>query len=309
VLVIREAWDGGEWQAHCRILLAMKYGENVQFVPDRDRGDGGLEAYRLDAGITYQCYAPHDAYGVASLTEAQKRKIRLDVKKLVDDPAKTASIIGQETAIERWVLLTPYFDSKELVIYAREKSKEVRDSNPCPSWCHPGFEIVVASDDEFAAQKASLYGQTGAGLELSVPDPPSSEVTSVAPGLASRLLPKLQVDPTLGSSQGDLAKYSDEIILDYIRGGRQLEILGHEYSNAAEIVTRRAKSTFQSLTRISMGSPGSGPEMVNSLTTRLAGDFHSAAPSLSTLLCEELARYFVAAWFVECPLRFLSRAA
>ena len=72
--MIRESWDGGEWQAYCRTLLAMKYGENVQFVPDRDRGDGGLEAYRLDDGVAYQCYAAQNAYDVAALTEAQKRK-------------------------------------------------------------------------------------------------------------------------------------------------------------------------------------------------------------------------------------------
>ena len=307
--MIREAWDGGEWQVHCRRLLAMKYGENVQFVPDRDRGDGGLEAYRLDAGVVYQCYAAQDAYDVPALTDAQKRKIRQDVKKLVDDPVKTANIIGQDTLIERWVLLTPYCDSKELIIYAREKSKEIRSATPCAPWCHPDFQIVVADDDEFSAQKILLYGNSAIGLELSVSEPGHAEIESVANDLALRLLPKLQVDPALASSRESLTRYSDEIILDYVRGGRQLEILEQEYTLVAEVVSRRAKSTLRSLTRLSLGTPGSGPEMVNSLTDRLESDFHSSAPSLSPLLCEELARHFIAAWFVECPLRFASRAA
>lgn len=307
--MIRESWDGGEWQSHCRTLLAMKYGENVQFVPDRDRGDGGLEAYRLDDGVVYQCYAAQDAYDVGALTEAQKRKIRLDVKKLTDDPVKTADIIGRSTLIKRWVLLTPYFDSKELLIYARKKSREVREGNPCPSWCHDEFEIVVASDDEFSAQKAQLHGPGTAGLELSLPDPAPETVSSQAPDLASRLHPKLEIDPVLGESPEYLSAYSDELILDYIRGGQQLEVLTLGYSLSAEIVNRRAKATFRSLTRLAAGSPGTGPEMVTSLTGKLAEDLRSSAPTLSPILCEELARYFVAAWFVECPLRFVPRAA
>jgi hypothetical protein len=307
--VIREAWDGGEWQEHCRHLLAMKYGENVQFVPDRDRGDGGLEAYRLDAGVVYQCYAPQEAYDVASLTEAQKGKIRRDVKKLVDDPGKTSGIIGEGTIIERWVLLTPYYDSKELVIYAREKSAETRKMNPCPPWCHSEFQIVVADDSEFSAQKVLLYGAASVGLELSIPDPTAAEVMSASTGLSSRLLPKLRIDPILSASEEDLARYCDEIILDYIRGGQQLELLESGYTLTANIIGRRARSTLRSLTRISLGTPGSGPEMVASLTDRLASDFRASAPSLSPLLCEELARHFVGAWFIECPLRFAPRAA
>ena len=73
-MTAREQWGGDEWEEHCCLLLGAKYGENIQFVPARTGGDGGLEAYRLDCGTTYQCYAPQDALTVQAQTDAQKRK-------------------------------------------------------------------------------------------------------------------------------------------------------------------------------------------------------------------------------------------
>lgn len=301
--VLREAWDGGEWQTHCRQLLAMRYGEDIQFVPDRDQGDGGLEAYRLDDGIAYQCYAAQDAFDVASLTEAQKRKIRVDIKKLIDNPARTTAIIGENTVLRRWVLLTPAYDSKELVTYARQKSIRTRTA-PCPRWCHETFEIVVSTDELFAAERMKLYGPNSASLDLEIPEPTAEEVAAVATNLDTRLIPKLLRDPGLASSPEDLKRYKDEVILDYIRGDRQRQILETSYTPTFNTIRRRTNSTLRALTRFTCGSPSTGPEMANTLTGRLARELQADAPSLSLVLCEDLARHYVGRWFIECPLRF-----
>jgi len=285
----------------------MRYGEDIQFVPDRDRGDGGLEAYRLDDGIAYQCYAPQDAYDIVSLTEAQKRKIRTDIKKLVDHPEQTAAIIGKEKILRRWVLLTPYYDSKELVTYARDKSIRTR-STPCPPWCNNEFEIVISTDELFAPERARLYGAHAVGLDLRIPEPTTDEVATAAVDLDARLIPKLVCDPGLAASPEELHRYKDEIILDYIRGSQQKRLLETSYTLTFDAVNRRANSTLRALTRITYGTPGTGPELVNTLTERLNREFQEAVPSLSPILREDLARHYVGAWFVECPLRF-TRAA
>jgi hypothetical protein len=44
---------------------------------------------------------------------------------LRDTPEQTKALIG-DVVLRRWVLLTPEFDSRKLVEYARTKSEKVR---------------------------------------------------------------------------------------------------------------------------------------------------------------------------------------
>ena len=94
-MTVREQWDGGEWQEHCCRTAGCKTGEDIQFIPDRVRGDGGLEAYRLDDGTVYQCYAPQNSFSVQAQTDAQKSKIARDIHKLVSKPEDTANLLGE----------------------------------------------------------------------------------------------------------------------------------------------------------------------------------------------------------------------
>ena len=55
----------------------------------------------------YQCFAPQDAFTVQAQTDAQKRKIRDDIYKLVSKPEETVELLGEGYRITRWVLLTP----------------------------------------------------------------------------------------------------------------------------------------------------------------------------------------------------------
>lgn len=306
--MLREAWSGEEWQKHCRALLAQRYGADVQFIPDRDRGDGGLEAYLLTDGVAYQCYAPQDAYDVRSLTEAQKAKIRTDIKKLVDDPARTQRLIGTGRLLRRWVLLTPSCDSKDVVIYARDKSAKVR-AHPRPVWCDQDFEVSVHSDELFSAERATLYGHV-VRLALDVDDPSVNELEDALGAVGLRLRDKLQADAELGADTILLQAYRDELLLDFVRGKKQISILENQYTATYAAVRRRAGATLRALTRVTLGSTAtSGAEMVEALTQRLAGDIAASSPGLSSELCEELARCYVATWFIDCPLRFRAPAA
>jgi hypothetical protein len=300
--VIREQWDGTEWQEHCRRLLAARFGTEIQFIPDRDRGDGGLEAYSFD-GTGYQCYAPMEAYSTGSLTSAQKAKISTDVAKLTKNPTRTKALLGT-VVLGRWVLLTPDFDSRELVEYARAKSEKVRD-DPEAVWCDEHFEIVIATDEIFAVERAALYGQLAGGVYLDLPDPEDDDLFAAASGgTAERLVEKLLQEPTFASDEVSLGRYKSSILIDYVRGQQQLELLANDYSAVHAAIQRRFGSTLRGLARELAGTPGAGPVVVQTLMRRLADGVYTDAPGLAPLLCEELARYAVALWFVECPVYF-----
>jgi hypothetical protein len=302
-MTAREQWDGGEWEEHCCSLLGAKFGENIQFVPDRVRGDGGLEAYRLDCGTVYQCYAPEDAFTVQAQTDAQKRKIRTDIHTLVSKPDETVALLGSGYRVSRWVLLTPEYDDKELIKYARVKSQATR-SPVRPVWCAEDFEIVVASDkDQFSAELARLIGPADI-IRLNLPEITADDAyASIETGVAARLTEKLRANPALGADETILADYRSETLINYVYGKGQLEALEDRYSAAYEAVTRRARTTLRRLTlRLAAGSGDMAD--LQTLAGELSDKFASDVPALARIACEDMAYYYLADWFISCPLRF-----
>jgi hypothetical protein len=303
-MTAREQWDGGEWQEHCRRLLGARYGENIQFVPDRVAGDGGLEAYRLDGGTVYQCYAPQDALNVQAQTDAQQRKIADDIHKLVSKPEDTVDLLGQGYLVTRWVLLTPDYDDKALIKYARTKSLKTRTHTPQPPWCDDKFQIVVATDIEhFPLELAQLTGLTGS-IRLSVPEiPPEDAYASVEEGVAARLTEKLQGSPTLRGDEAVLVGYRSETLLDYVYGKMQLAILEDRYSAVYAAVARRARTMQRRLTHHLAVGTGDVADL-GVLARDLSANFSTDVPALAPVACEDLAHYYMADWFISCPLRF-----
>lgn len=305
--MIREQWDGKEWQEHCRRLLAVKHGVNIQFIPDRFRGDGGLEAYCFD-GVGYQCYAAQEAYTTTALTDAQKRKINADIGKLGDNPEQTKALLG-DVVLRRWVLLTPEFDSRELVEYARTKSEKVREM-PRPFWCHEEFEIIIHRDDIFAVEMAALYGQVAPGIHLDLPEPGEDDLFAAAEGgTAERLEAKLAAEPALARDPTALGSYKSMLLRNYVRGHQQLDLLANGFASMHAAIERRFKITLNGLPVELLGTPGGGPVVVQTLLRRLTEDLRRDVPGLDAVLCEELAQYALAQWFVDCPLYFPVPAA
>ncbi|MEU8251375.1 hypothetical protein [Nonomuraea sp. NPDC048916] len=305
---MREQWDGGEWQQHCCKLLGLKHGEDIQFVPDRVRGDGGLEAYRLDDTIVYQCYAPKDCFTVEAQTNAQKKKIRDDIRKLVDNPLDTVALLGSGYMVRRWVLLTPEYDDKELVKYAREKSEKVRE-NPRPKWCHATFEIVMHTDRTlFAVEMAALYREPAGTIRLQIQEPHHGDLSvHVEPNITDSLTKKLLVDPSFATDTEYLAGYRDETLFDYIYGKNYLEQLQDRYPLAYETVSRRANATYRKLYR-RLAAGNGGASDIEALTQELADGFINDIPVLDRVACQQLAQHYVAAWWITCPLRFRASA-
>jgi hypothetical protein len=305
--VIREQWEADAWEEHCRGLLNIRHAPDIQFIPARDGGDGGLEAY-VFSGLGYQCYAPQDSLTIEAQTEAQKRKINNDLKRLCDDPAGTAELLG-DIVLDRWILLTPEFDSRKLVEYARKKSQKVRDIVPRPEWVGDDFEIVIVTDADFAHERSIMYGTVDSQLHIEVPALSVAEAfDAVTEGVAERLTQKLSSDRALAADQELLGQCRGELLRSYVRGGSQMKRLRDEYGSAAAVIQRRMDSTLSTLTMTLAASSDTGMPMVATLVRQLAEGFAADSPTLHPLLCEDLAWFAIATWLIECPLRFLEVA-
>lgn len=281
----------------------MRYEENIQFIPARDRGDGGLEAFRFD-GVGYQCYAPEDAYTMESQTTSQKRKITKDLKRLCDDVEGTCRLLG-DVRLHTWILMTPEFDSRSLIEHAQKKKKDVSCILPRPKWLADEFKVLVISDEEFTPERTRLLGQVETELHLDVPDPDESLWSSDhGTEIADRVTTKLSVVPSLASDPEWLADYRDGMLKMYFRGQAQMERLKVEYPPLHAAVERRLKSVLNTLTMTVSGMEKPGTEVVETLVRRLADGLKNDAPGLSRVLCEEIAWHAVSSWLIRCPLRF-----
>lgn len=303
-MAIRD-WDPNEWQAHCLELLAVHYGVRVQVFPDRVNGDGGLEAWVADEGIAFQCYAPESPFNVAQQTEAQRVKIRVDTKKLMDRPLETQALIGASGKIREWVLLTPAFEDKALVVYAAKRSAEVIAN--AASWCHPDFRISIHDESLFALARAQLLGVAQNQLVAVSQDIDLEGLRAsgeLLPTLDQTLVTKFGADSSIASQPALLDRYKDETLADYFRGKVELARLSREAVSVHRVVADCAELIFSRLS-LSIAESDERPLIVvKTIRSELSAVLKSRLPQLGEDLCERLARYYLASWWIECPLQF-----
>jgi len=300
----REVWNGDEWQTHCCGLLSLTYREDIQMVPDRKNGDHGLEAFRLDDGVVYQCYATEDAFTVAAQTESQKVKIRTDIAKLVKNEIELMKMIGDEYRIRRWVLLTPDYDDKELLKYAKYKSKKTLNTIPRPKWCHDDFHIVIKKDTElFPDEIAKLYANSSAiPLDITIPDA-NTIADRVDNSEFTQLREKLRVHPVLREDSDGLDELVRSMMLGYVYGKDHLEQIEQHYAFAYDKIRQRAFLTLSSLQRRIATGVIDG-ETEEELIHQLSSAFHADQPALSLVACNAIARHYFSQWWIECPMRY-----
>lgn len=300
-------WDPNEWQAHCTELLTVHYGVRVQVFPDRVNGDGGLEAYVADEGTAFQCYAPESPFGVADQTAKQREKIRADTKKLVDKPEQTQGLIGETNQIREWVLLTPTFEDKALVAYAGTRSVKVRQDAAHHTWCSPDFRISIHDESLFAVARAKLLGAQ-ANLVLPVSAPVDVSVMrasgEVERTLDDTLQMKFGADRSVATRPQLLAQYRDETLADYFRGKIEMARLLREAGSVHQSVVECAEFVFSGLASSIAESDDRPLIVVKSIREQLTALIAARLPHLGSDLCARLARFYVASWWIECPLQF-----
>lgn len=300
-------WDPNEWQAYCEALLMARYGVRVQLIPDRARGDGGLEAYVADESTAFQCYAPESPFSLALQTEAQKEKIRADTKKLIDNPARTVDLIGRGSLIREWVLLTPACEDKSLIVYANSRSQWLISKAVDSDWCAPDFRISVHTDSLFAMERANLFGDRVTTLQSQSAPVDVSDLRStglVGPSIEDVLDEKLVADPRLATDANLFARFKDETIADYFRGQLEMTRLSRDVPTVYKGANACADVVFGGLARSLAESDDRPVIVVGAIRARLEALLTSRLPGMQEDLVVILARYFIASWWIQCPLQF-----
>jgi hypothetical protein len=299
-------WDPNEWQAYCEELLVVHYGVRVQLIPDRAQGDGGLEAYVSNESIAFQCYAPESPFTLTLQTEAQKEKIRADTKKLIDNPQRTRDLIGIGRVIREWVLLTPSYEDKGLIAYANERARTVVRLAADHEWCDPDFRISVHDDSLFAVARSQLYGTHASRLQVSTLAPDLSHMREVGEiqSIEDTIDEKLAADPSIRQRPQLLAKYKDDTITDYFRGQNEIAQLHRDVPSVHRAVIQCRDIVFAGLSRSLAESDDRPLIVVSGIREKLESMLRTRLPTLDEALIVTIARYFIASWWIQCPLQF-----
>jgi hypothetical protein len=295
----RREWDGGPWQDYCLSLLRVRHADHgLQVVPDRDRGDLGIEAFTHE-GAVFQCYAAQEPLDVESRYAKQRDKLTEDIGKLREHDAGLAKLLGT-VRIARYVFLVPRHDSRRLIDHVQAKAREVREWQL--PFVDPDFTIVVETDDDYAAERDVVF---------SIPRPlvwaePASDDERTAWGDEhTDLLGDARRKLTCAGLEGTgLQLCLDGLVEAFLTGENALEKLRLRFPDSWEAVSRAVTGSERLLAVEYPVGTTTGYADVKVIALELANRIGQAAPPLLGDVTRDLAWAAVADWLLRCPLDF-----
>lgn len=290
----RRLWDGDEWQRFALQIVQRRHGaHNVQAVPDRVRGDAGIEFYSLD-GCAYQCYAPQSDSDTAKAAGAMKQKAGRDLPKLKAYESELDKILGS-VRVGRWILLCPFLDDKQVVAYVRDAGERLKQQGTVV--LGPNFEALVHSQEDFQPEIASLDR-----VPMLLPAPASAAAVEVGGELEERLLQKLaRAFPGVGPA--DLDRRRRNFLSAYTERENLLTDLRVKHPQLWELADAGIRSEERRLELV--GAHGDQPaEMLQAsldrITETLGRDLNEVARSSVSAISQGT----LSDWLMRCPLDF-----
>ena len=271
---VKRDWDGAEWETFARCLVQLRHGgQNVQTVPDKVRGDAGIE-FLTTEGCCYQCYAPAQSTDTAKASSAMKAKASRDLKKLTKNRQTIEALLGGRK-MTRWILLCPFLDDKSVISHVHAKTEELSIHDL--DFVSKDFHALVQSQADFEAELTTLRSRSqGIPIEIQMP---SSEQTSA---LFEQV--GVQIDIKLRRGFPNMhADLRNKRVKEYIRAHLLCEDtlvqLSHDFPALWEAYRRTLGSEEIRLQSVGSGSGETSDQLVREMV-RLESQLSEALPSL-----------------------------
>ncbi|MDH6464926.1 hypothetical protein M2302_005127 [Micromonospora sp. A200] len=289
-------WSGDDWEEWCLALMRQHYGaDQVQEIPATDGGDLGIEAFTY-SGTAFQCYAAQDCYSTNDLYEKQRDKLTVDLGKIRRKEAQLAQLLGP-VLIDRYMFMVPKFESFRIVQHASTKTNEYRALGL--SVLTDTFQIVVCTDDAFAAAKAAV-----AGRMRPLVDSPLAERASIEAwmqdngeliGIVSEKLALKVPDPT------ERRRYVESLIIQYIDGQNGLDGMHLKYPEHWQD-TLRCINDKERLLALEYPANESDSLSILTIAKDLQKEIEYDVPIIDTKMARRIAWGTIADWLMRCPL-------
>ena len=248
--------SGEDWQLWANQLLTLHYGPmEYQKVPDKDRGDAGIEGFTISKGHAFQAYGCEEPLSTTDRYEKQRDKMTVDVAKFIKNQTTLAKLFGT-VKVSRWTLFVPIYDSKEIIAHATKKTSEVVAANL--SYIAPDFRVMVCQEDDFLAERNELLGCSPQGLHLQAAPATADEVaqwTLSNDALATSLERKLRKLPML-VDEAARGYFRDNVLKWYLEGQAILDGLRiYPFVYEKVVKTKAHRENYLVMASISGGAP------------------------------------------------------
>jgi hypothetical protein len=307
VMDISPRLTGDEWQNWANLLLQRHYGfTEYQKVPDNYKGDAGIEGFTITSGCAYQVYGPEEPLTTEQRFKKHQKKMTDDLRKFINNHVILSTIFGR-TKIRRWVLLVPFFDSKQIVQHATKKTEEIIAAN-LPYVDNNDFRVVIVGEEAFACERDQLL-KTNMEVVSIVPDeiPPQAifDWGQEHDTLVLTLDDKSSRIPTLIN---DHMRHSfrNRMIQHFLEGQNLLGEL-RKYPTVYENI-RMAKSECERyLATEVLLATGSPISILENSLEKIRQVVKAEVSGVSNYTIEAVAREAVSDWLIRCPLDFPER--
>jgi hypothetical protein len=297
-MTYRRLWDGDGWQIFALQLVRLRHGPaNVQSVPDKVKGDAGIECFAID-GCLYQCYAPEEVADVAKAASAMKAKAARDLKKLIVNQREMAEIL-QSVKAKRWVLLCPFLDDKAVVAHVRKNGEQVK--NKKLTFLTDDFEALVQSQDDFVGEIAKLRQQS-LGPPLQIKLPSDAQVIAGAGGTMAISLEHKLTRAFPNAQPSELIQRKSYIRAHLMRENT-LAALHIDHPMLWEKSNRCLAAEERRLVTVGAGS-GLPADQLNHSLQRIEQSLRSDLPDLHMSIITDISVGTLSDWLIRCPLDF-----
>ena len=296
---VGDQWSGEDWETYCRQLLAQRYGTSYQPVPDRDRGDLGIDGFTSD-GEVFQCYAAQDPLDDADLRKKQRVKITEDLKKL-ENNIQAVSQLTAPAKINRWTLLVPRLVSRHVLQHAASKATQLRGKGL--GGIGDAFDTRVLTSDDFSAEKQALISVSAALLPQPPPDATDESVAAWEasdPGAAATLSRKVAKLP--GMSTHKEQQVCLELVKRHLHSAEAEEQLRRTQPQLWECLNGVRKLRERNLRAEGLVAAPSERRTLLAEVQEVRSRLESSLPPLQGGRADSLAWGIVADWLIRCPL-------
>lgn len=296
----RRNWDGLAWQRYGLVLAQARHGaQNVQRVPDKVRGDGGLEFFTLD-GCLYQCYAPEEPDNTAKSSSAMKQKSTRDLRKLLENKEFLCKLLKGLTC-DRWILLCPFLDDKSVITHVREKGAEI-GAKGLP-FLSADFEALVQSQDDFTPEIARLR-ELPIGPDLNV-EPPTEEAIEAREamplmitldGKLKRAFPKVSDDKRIAIRKN--------YVRNHVKRENTLSSLRNEHPTLWERAWQTINAEESRLEILGAAGAAAPSARLEESLKRIEDGLKRDLPHIAQATVTEISTGTLSDWLMRCPLDF-----
>jgi hypothetical protein len=296
------SWDPKDWENRVLQLIRERHGpENVVRIPDKDRGDLGLEAYTYD-GCAYQCYAPEHPVQLSEHVRKIKAKIRDDTKKFRDNNEKLKTLFGS-VKIRRWMLVVPLLDSKEIALIYEKRASEIRAVDL--PYVDDEFHVLAIDQSDFSTEIEQLRrraGLRGPVVVLAATDDDVPAWTEANLVLAETLSGKLHRGfPT--ENRADHPRRFGAFVKRAIDAENTLDKLRQDMPDLWEGVTTAMRSAEKNLEMLGIGRQNPR-DILKEEIENLQDSVSQYMKGFGPADIQTIAYGTVSDWLMRCPLDF-----